>query len=88
MNHRSVSGRVLIGTGTYGRVYKGTRVGTGEPIVVKTVPLIGLDTETQVKTLDESRVMAAGASLCTCDDILCVISLTCTEAEPAAYILP
>lgn len=61
MNHASVRGLTLIGTGTYGRVYKGRNVVTGETVVVKRVPLAGLEPELKIKTLDESRVMAAGA---------------------------
>ena len=61
MHHRSVHNFVLIGTGTYGRVYTAQRVDTGETVVMKQVPLGGLSPEVQMKTLDEARVMAASA---------------------------
>jgi serine/threonine protein kinase len=61
MNHGAVHDFTLIGSGTYGRVYTARRNDTNELVVVKTVPLAGLSTEDQIKTLDESRLMAAGA---------------------------
>lgn len=61
MNHRSVHCLTQIGSGTYGRVYTAKRVDNGETVVVKQVSLAGLTPEMQLKTLDEARVMAAGA---------------------------
>lgn len=60
MNHHSVHTLALIGTGSYGRVFTAHRVDNGEVVVVKQVSLAGMKPDMQLKTLEESRVMAAG----------------------------
>lgn len=79
MHHSSVTGHVLIGNGTYGRVYTATRTDSGETVVVKLVPIAGLAADLQLKTLDESRVMAAGAHALRMPIALCG---TCCAGAP------